>query len=139
MISSYLSDVVYEDYRDLIEEILEDGISFDYFCAYLEDTNKFIFTWSGKEIGFFTEELKPDGVEIHFMIKPEFRKYSMSAFRYVNNLYKNTKIYTSVFATHKHVCSVLEKIGFTLDKTEENYYLRGGNTYDVFFYEREKL
>lgn len=138
MISSYLSDINYEEYRDVIEEILEDGISFDTFCAYLEDTNKYKFTWSGKEIGFFTEEVKPDGVEIHFVIKPSFRKYSMNAFRYVNNLYKKDTILTSVFATHSHVCKVLEKIGFKLDKTEKDYYLREGNTYDVFYYRREK-
>lgn len=137
MISSYLSDIDYEEYRDVIEGILEDGISFDTFCAYLEDTNKYKFTWSGKEIGFFTEELGPDGIEIHFIIKPDFRKYSMSAFRYVSNLYRNDNIFTSVFETHKYVCNILEKIGFVLHKTEKDYYLREGNTYDVFYYRRE--
>lgn len=139
MISSYLSDIDYEDYRGVIEEVLEDEISFDTFCNYLEGVNKYKFTWSGTEIGFFTEEPKSDGVEIHFMIKPDFRKYSMSAFRYVSNLHKKDTIFTSVFATHNHVCKVLEKIGFVLYKTEKDYYLRDSNSYDVFYYTREKL
>lgn len=138
MISSYLGEIEYDNYQDLIESFIEDEVSFETFHNYLDNVNKNILTWSGKEIGFFTEEDYGDVVEIHFLIQPEYRKYSLSCFRYVNNLYKNKDIVTSVFSTHNHVCYILEKLGFKLFKIEEDNYKKDNSFYDVFYYIREK-
>lgn len=139
MISSYLGDIDYNLYQDVIEGVSEDDVSFETYHEYLDSVNKNILTWSGKEVGFFTEELlDSDVVEIHFMIRPSYRKYSMACFRYVNNLYMNKTVVTSVFSTHKHVCYILDKLNYLLFKTEENTYKKDNTLYDVFYYIREK-
>lgn len=115
----------------IIKETLDDRLIYREGLTILSESQLFKLIEGDIVVGFFSVDDNGDSEEIHVYIYPEFRRYSLKAFRYIKSLQSKT-ITTTVYGTHSHVSKFLTRIGFKVTGVKINALVKNGETYHVW-------
>lgn len=115
----------------IIQESLDDRLIYKEGLDILSESKFYKLVEKGDTIGFYSVDDEGSSEEIHVYIYPEYRRYSLKAFRYIKSLQTKT-ITTSVYGTHFHVCKFLTRIGFRISNIKLGALVKNGETYHVW-------
>lgn len=126
-------------FEELINETLDDRLIYKEGLEFLKQSQLFALYKGDVLIGFYSVDDLRDSVEAHAYIFKSYRKYSLSALRFIiASQDKNIK--TSVYGTHMHVLKFLQRVGFAVTGTLHGALVKNGKSYDVveLLYTKEK-